>query len=148
MPEAVDFQTKPAIALDQIRQAVADGVAEGVVLADATLFAGDGRADMKFQAALLDLELAYVLGVQPNSTVWPDGKRPLPAKELARSLPASDCPSSKSPSSHAALPIRPERHTAQSIATMRWRIATEFVRKLSRCPCCLRKQSSSNLLIL
>lgn len=109
VPEAIDFQTKPAIALDQIRQALADGVPQGVVLADA----GYG-ADMKFQAALLDLELSYVLGVQPNSSVWPDGEGPLPAKawsgqgrpptrlqrsddhqpvsakELALSLPASD----------------------------------------------------------
>ena len=98
----IDFQTKPAIALDQIRQAVADGVPPGVVLADA----GYG-ADMKFQAGLLDLALSYVpvcrseaskirhdkpdlrrdaaaggdvLGVQPNSSVWPDGEGPLPAK--------------------------------------------------------------------
>ncbi len=55
VPEAIDFKTKPAIALDQIRQAVADGVPQGVVLADA----GYG-ADMKFQAALLELELTYV----------------------------------------------------------------------------------------
>jgi SRSO17 transposase len=114
VPEAIDSQTKPAIALDQIRQAVADGVAQGVVLADAALFAGDGGADMKFQAGLLDLELSYVVGVQPNSSVWPDGEGPLPAKawsgqgrpptrlqrsddhqpasakDLALSLPASD----------------------------------------------------------
>ena len=75
VPEAIDFKTKPAIALDQIRQAVADGVPQGVVLADA----GYG-ADMKFQAALLELELSYVLGIQPNSSVWPDGEGPLPAK--------------------------------------------------------------------
>ncbi len=75
VPDAIDFQTKPAIALDQIRRAVADGVPQGVVLADA----GYG-ADMKFQAGLLELELSYVLGVQPNSPVWPDGEGPLPAK--------------------------------------------------------------------
>jgi len=108
VPEAIDFKTKPAIALDQIRQAVADGVPAGVVLADA----GYG-ADMKFQAALLELELSYVLGVQPTMSVWPEGQMPLPpktwsgrgrppkclqrsddhhpisAKELALSLPAS-----------------------------------------------------------
>ena len=52
VPEAIDFQTKPAIALDQIRRAVADSVPKGVVLADAALFAGDGGADMKFQPGL------------------------------------------------------------------------------------------------
>jgi SRSO17 transposase len=109
VPEAIDFKTKPAIALDQIRQAVADGVPQGVVLADA----GYG-ADMKFQAALLELELTYVLGVQPTMSVWPEGQMPLQpkpwsgrgrppkclqrsddhhpisAKELALSLSASD----------------------------------------------------------
>jgi SRSO17 transposase len=75
VPETIDFQTKPAIALDQIRQAVADGVPQGVVLADA----GYG-ADMKFQAALLDLELSYALGVQPTMSVWPEGQMPLPPK--------------------------------------------------------------------
>ena len=76
MPEEIAFQTKPAIALDQIKRAVAERVPPGVVLADA----GYG-ADMKFQAALLELELSYVLGIQPISSVWPDGKGPLPAKD-------------------------------------------------------------------
>jgi SRSO17 transposase len=35
VPEDVEFQTKPEIALDQIRSAVAAGVARGVILADA-----------------------------------------------------------------------------------------------------------------
>ena len=35
---------------------------------------------MKFQAGLLDLALSYVFGVQPNSSVWPDGEGPPPAK--------------------------------------------------------------------
>src|ERR1017187_4004559 len=34
VPEEVQFQTKPQIALAQIRQAVEDGVSPGVVLAD------------------------------------------------------------------------------------------------------------------
>jgi SRSO17 transposase len=75
VPEAITFQTKPSIALDQIRKAVADGLPPGVVLADA----GYG-ADMKFQAGLLELGLDYVVGIQPNSSVWTDGKAPLPAK--------------------------------------------------------------------
>jgi SRSO17 transposase len=35
VPKDVVFKTKPQIALDQIRAARAEGVAEGVVLADA-----------------------------------------------------------------------------------------------------------------
>ena len=38
VPETIGFQTKPAIALDQIRRAVADGVPQGVVLADGRLW--------------------------------------------------------------------------------------------------------------
>jgi SRSO17 transposase len=37
-------------------------------------------ADMKLQAGLLERELAYVVGVQPQAKIWIDGKEPLPAK--------------------------------------------------------------------
>jgi SRSO17 transposase len=63
------------IALEQIEAALAAGVPRGVVPADA----GYG-ADMKFQARLLELDLPYVVGVQPTATVWPDRKEPLPPK--------------------------------------------------------------------
>ena len=46
-----------------------------MVLADA----GYG-ADMKFQTGLLELDLDYIVGVQPNSSVWQGGQGPLPAK--------------------------------------------------------------------
>lgn len=75
VPDEIAFQTKPSMALDQIRKAVADDIPLGVVLADA----GYG-ADMKFQAGLLELGLDYIVGIQPNSSVWTDGKAPLPAK--------------------------------------------------------------------
>jgi SRSO17 transposase len=35
IPDGIEFQTKPRIALDQVRQAIADGVPKGVALADA-----------------------------------------------------------------------------------------------------------------
>ena len=35
VPDEITFQTKPSIALDQIRKTVADGIPPGVVLADA-----------------------------------------------------------------------------------------------------------------
>jgi SRSO17 transposase len=37
VPETIGFQTKPEIALDLITEALAEGVAPGVVLADAGL---------------------------------------------------------------------------------------------------------------
>jgi len=75
VPDEITFQTKPSMALDQIRKAVADGIPPGVVLADA----GYG-ADMKFQTGLLELGLDYVVGIQPNSSVWTDDKAPKSAK--------------------------------------------------------------------
>ncbi|ENN83924.1 transposase [Rhizobium freirei PRF 81] len=65
IPDSVAFQTKPAIALEQIRAAQAAGVAPGVVLADA----GYG-VDGAFRAGLSALGLDYVVGVQPTLSVW------------------------------------------------------------------------------
>ena len=38
----------------------------------------------------------------------------------------------------AAPPLRPERHVANSIATIRIRLARALARRLPRCPCCQR----------
>ncbi len=75
VPGEITFQTKPQIALAQIRAALVQGVAPGVVLADA----GYG-ADMDFQEGLLALGLAYVVAILPTMSVWPPGTGPLPAK--------------------------------------------------------------------
>ena len=71
--DSVVFQTKPQIALDQIRAATAAGTPAGVILADA----GYG-ADGAFRAGLSELGLAYVVGVQPTLSVWRPGEAPLP----------------------------------------------------------------------
>jgi SRSO17 transposase len=71
VPDAVVFQTKPQIALDQLRAARAQGVTPGVVLADA----GYG-ADGVFRAGVTALGLAYVVGVQPTLSVWKPGEGP------------------------------------------------------------------------
>ncbi|HZD33490.1 MAG TPA: IS701 family transposase [Candidatus Angelobacter sp.] len=75
VPEEIQFQTKPQIALEQIRQAVEAEVARGVVLADA----GYG-VDGQFRAGLTKLGLEYIVGVQSSMTVWEPGADPLPAK--------------------------------------------------------------------
>jgi SRSO17 transposase len=75
IPDRVVFQTKPQIALDQIRAAVAVGTPTGVILADA----GYG-ADGAFRAGLSELGLDYVVGVQPTLSVWRPGEKPLPPK--------------------------------------------------------------------
>src|SRR6201993_1430775 len=79
VPEEVAFQTKPDIALDQIRAAVAEKVARGVVLADAAY-----GINTEFRDGLTELGLQYVVGVQSSLTVWEPGKQPLPAKPRAK----------------------------------------------------------------
>ncbi len=79
VPEEVQFQTKPEIALDQIRAAITAQVARGVVLADAAY-----GINTEFRAALSKLGLQYVLGVQSSLTVWEPGKQPLAAKDRGR----------------------------------------------------------------
>jgi SRSO17 transposase len=73
VPENVAFQTKPEIALKQIKTALEAGVPAGVALADA----GYG-VDAKFRSGLTALGLAYVVGVQSTLSVWPPGMEPLP----------------------------------------------------------------------
>jgi SRSO17 transposase len=75
VPEEIEFQIKPDIALDQIRAAVAAKVPSGVVLADAAY-----GMNTEFRDALTELKLQYVMGVQSSMTVWEPGKQPLAAK--------------------------------------------------------------------
>jgi SRSO17 transposase len=75
VPAEVAFETKPQIALGQIRQAFTADIARGVVLADAAY-----GNDSAFRAGLSELELRYVVGVQSSTTVWKPGAAPLPAK--------------------------------------------------------------------
>src|ERR671932_1731576 len=75
VPEEVAFATKPAIALDQIRQALADGVPPGVVVTDA----GYG-SDTDFRDGVTGLGLAYVAGILGTTGLWPPGAGPLPAE--------------------------------------------------------------------
>ena len=75
VPEEVCFQTKPEIALDQIRAALAAQVPPGLVLADA----GYG-IDTAFRTDLTALGLRYILGVQSSTSLWSPGTAPLPPK--------------------------------------------------------------------
>lgn len=75
VPKQVQFQTKPEIALAQIRQAVEDGVAPGVVLADEVY--GSSR---EFRDGVAKLKLDYSLAVRSTTTVWALERQPLPPK--------------------------------------------------------------------
>src|SRR3954462_13785246 len=74
VPEEVAFRTKPEIALDQIRRALADGVPAGVVVTDAGY--GD---DTGFRDGVTARGLPYVAGIQGSTGLWPPGAGPLPA---------------------------------------------------------------------
>jgi SRSO17 transposase len=74
VPAETRFQTKPEIALDQIRRARQRGIPQGVVLVDA----GYGN-DSHFRGELTKLEMTYVAGIQSNTTVWKPGEGPKPA---------------------------------------------------------------------
>ncbi len=74
VPEGIEFQTKPEIALQQIRQALEQEVAVGVILTDA----GYGNST-PFRTALTQLGLPYMVGIESSTTLWEPGQQPLPA---------------------------------------------------------------------
>lgn len=73
IPKEIGFQTKPEIALGQIRSLVNEDVPRGVVLADAAY--GNDNA---FRQGLESLGLSYAVGIQSSTALWPPGMVPLP----------------------------------------------------------------------
>jgi SRSO17 transposase len=76
VPEELRFQTKPAIALQQMRTAVDRGIPPAPVLADA----GYGT-DTQFREAISELGLPYVVGIMSSVRVWKPGQTPLPKRK-------------------------------------------------------------------
>ena len=74
VPDDVRFATKTQIALQQLRDLMAEGAPRHCVLADA----GYG-VDTAFRQALTDMGLEYVVGITSAVVVWPPGVQPLPA---------------------------------------------------------------------
>lgn len=75
VPEEITFQTKPAIALAQIRQAVEQGVPLAPVLADSAY-----GNETRFREGITELGLGYAVGVHENMTVWRPGEVPRPKR--------------------------------------------------------------------
>ena len=73
VPEEISFQTKPAIALAQIRQAVEQRVPPAPILADSAY-----GNETRFREGISELELQYAVGVHENMTVWQPGEVPRP----------------------------------------------------------------------
>jgi SRSO17 transposase len=71
VPDHIRFQTKPEIALEQIRWAHEAGLPRGTVLMDPAY-----GSDSRLRASLTELKLTYVAGVQSTCMVWPSGTRP------------------------------------------------------------------------
>ena len=73
VPSDVAFQTKPEIALQQIRQAHADGLPTAVALMDPAY--GNNGA---LRAGIRELGQPYVAGIMPTTAVWQPGEAALP----------------------------------------------------------------------
>jgi SRSO17 transposase len=87
VPEEIAFQTKPEIALEQIRAALAAGIPRGVLLMDAAF-----GTNIKLRTSISALALSYVAGIVPwtKVRVAADGDTRQPrmsVKEVALSLP-------------------------------------------------------------
>jgi len=76
VPPEISFQTKPEIALEQIRTAMDRGIPKAAVLADAAY-----GNDTKFRDGITELGLLYALGIQSSVSVWPPGQAPLPKRK-------------------------------------------------------------------
>jgi SRSO17 transposase len=82
VPDDIVFQSKTEIALDQIRTALAQKVAPGVVLADAGYGGG-----AEFRKGIADLGLTYSVAVRPITNVWRPGQAPAPRPRKHRRGP-------------------------------------------------------------
>jgi SRSO17 transposase len=83
IPETMAFHTKPEIALEQIKAARSAALPQGVVLMDA----GYGN-DTSLRTEITALDMSYVAGIGPNTSVWPPGVAPLlPQTRSARGRP-------------------------------------------------------------
>jgi SRSO17 transposase len=75
VPDAVVFQTKTQIALEQLRAARAAGIEAEVALLDA----GYG-SDTDLRDGITEIGLPYVVGIQSSTSLWPPGVAALPPK--------------------------------------------------------------------
>ena len=71
VPLDVAFKTKPEIALEQIRWACEAGLPRGVLLADVAY-----GNDSQLRADITALGLSYVVGIRPDTLMWPSGAKP------------------------------------------------------------------------
>ena len=71
VPKQIKFETKPEIALEQIRWACEAGLPRGVALMDAA-YGNDSR----LRAGMKELDVAYVAAIKHNTLMWGPGTGP------------------------------------------------------------------------
>jgi len=101
VPSSVEFRTKHEIALSQIDRALAAGVRNRLLLADAGY--GDSR---EFRSEIAARGIAYVVAINGEPVVWPPGSKPKVARH-AKGEPG------RPPTRH-----RDDAHPPQSVAQL------------------------------
>jgi len=76
IPPEIRFQTKPEIALQQLRAAVDRELPPAPVLADAAY-----GNDTAFRDGITELGLLYAVGIQSSVSAWAPGQAPLPKRK-------------------------------------------------------------------
>ena len=85
VPADIRFQSKPEIALQQMRQALAEGVPPAAALMDPAY-----GNDSKLRAGMSELGLCYAAAILPTTSVWRPGQAPLPPiRKSGRGRPAT-----------------------------------------------------------
>lgn len=82
IPDDLVFETKPQIALAQLREAVAAGIPPGIVLDDA----GDETA---LRESVTEVGLLHAVGIRRGNSAWAPSTPPLSAHALERARSAT-----------------------------------------------------------
>lgn len=110
IPDAIGFQTKPALALTQVDELLAEDLPRAPVVADA----GYGSTT-EFRQGLTARGLCYAVGIMRETTVWPQGDSPVPPpRSSGRGRPATRL---RRDPDHRPLSVRALAH---NLARDRW----------------------------
>ena len=127
VPDDVCFQTKPEIALQQLRETLADGVPAAPVLIDPAY-----GNNSKLHAGISELGLTYAAGILPTTMLWRPGEAALPpTPRTGRGRPGKRL---RRDATRRISPSQP-RHWPSSLPPMpgsRSSGATAAIRRLSR----------------
>ncbi len=131
VPDDVRFQTKPEIALQQVRQALsADGVPSGVALMDPA-----SGNDSKLRAGISELGLTYVAGFLTNTMVCrPVEAHLTPASRTGRGRPGKRLRRDETHQPVSAKTLQHVELAADAWQTITWRDGSNTPTDLAVCP--------------